>query len=78
MYNGYHFWGMHAIWWIIWIILLFWMFFTPYYVPGKKRKESPLDILQRRLASGEISKEEYAERKAIIERDSQKPVKNAN
>jgi putative membrane protein len=72
MYEGYHFWGMHAIWWFIWIILLFWIFFTPYDVRGRRRKEAPLDILQRRLASGEITKEEYEERKAIIERDSRK------
>lgn len=77
MYEGYHFWGMHMFWWIVWVILLFWIFFTPYDVPGKKRRESPLDILQRRLASGEISKEEYEERRAIIERDLQKYAKNS-
>lgn len=71
MYDGYHFWGMHLIWWVIWVILLFWIFFTPYDVPGRKRKDSPLEILQRRFASGEMSKEEYEERRAIIERDVQ-------
>jgi putative membrane protein len=77
MYDGYHFWGMHLIWWFIWVILLFWIFFTPYDVRGKrKRSDSALDILQRRFASGEITKEEYEERKAIIERDSQKGIKH--
>lgn len=61
-YDGYHFWGMHLIWWFIWIILLFWIFATPFGVPGQRRKkDSPLDILQKRFASGQITKEEYQE-----------------
>ena len=78
MYEGYHFWGMHLIWWFIWVILLFWVFFTPYDIPGKRKgQSSALDILQRRFASGEITKEEYEERKAVIELDMQKYSKNA-
>jgi putative membrane protein len=69
MYYGYHFWGMHLIWWIIWILFLSWIFFTPYYIPGRRSRSSSLEILRRRFASGEISKEEYEERKKIIEAD---------
>ncbi|MEO8086537.1 MAG: SHOCT domain-containing protein, partial [Bacteroidota bacterium] len=29
-YEGYHFWGMHLTWWFIWLVLLFWIFATPY------------------------------------------------
>jgi putative membrane protein len=48
--------------------LLFWIFFTPYSFPGERRKkDSPIDILQRRFASGEIAKDEYQEQKKIIE-----------
>jgi putative membrane protein len=68
MYNGYNFWGMNFIWWIIWMGLLFWIFFTPYNIPGERRKkDSPLDILQKRFASGEITKDEYQEHKKILE-----------
>jgi putative membrane protein len=68
MYNGYYFGGMHFIWWFIWMGLLFWIFFTPWSIPGERRqKDSPLDILQKRFASGEISKEEYLEQKKILE-----------
>ena len=70
MYNGYYFWGMDMIWWFIWIILLFWIFATPYDIPGqRKRKESPLDMLQKRYAAGEITTQEYMEKREIIESD---------
>lgn len=65
---GYQFVGMHFIWWIIWIGLLFWIFATPYNIPGqRKKKDSPLDILQKRFASGQITKEEYQEHKKILQ-----------
>jgi len=67
-YNN--FWGMDIIWWFAWIMLMFWIFATPYDVPGqRKRKDSPLDILQKRFASGQILNEEYQEKKAILEKD---------
>ena len=68
MYGGYHFLGMHAIWWIIWIFILFWIFAIPYNIPGQRsKKESHLDILEKRLASGEIDQEEYLQKKKILE-----------
>ncbi len=70
MYEGYHLWGMHLIWWFIWIVFIIWIFATPWDVPGqKKKKDSPLDILQRRFASNQITKEDYLERKKILEND---------
>jgi putative membrane protein len=69
-YNGYHFWGMHIIWWFIWLSLLFWIFATPYYIPGQRfRKDSPLDTLKKRFAVGEINTDEYQEKKKILEND---------
>jgi putative membrane protein len=71
LYDGYHFWGMHLIWWFIWLLFIFWIFATPYYVPGQRKKEnSPFNILRRRFASGEITKDEYLEKKKILESDS--------
>ena len=67
-YDGYHYGGMHFAWWFVWGILLFWIFATPYDVPGQRRKkDSPLDILQKRFASGQITSEEYHEKKRILE-----------
>jgi putative membrane protein len=64
------FWGMNMIWWFVWIILMFWIFATPYNIPGqRKKKDGPLDILQRRFALGEITNEEYQEKKKTIEHD---------
>ena len=72
-YDGFHFWGMHLIWWFIWIVLLIWIFATPYNVPGQRRKrDSALDILRKRFAAGEITKEEYLENKRILEEDLKK------
>ena len=39
-------------------------------VPGqRKKKDSPLDILHKRFASGQITTEEYQEKKKILEND---------
>jgi putative membrane protein len=70
MYEGYHFVGMHLVWWFIWMILLFWIFAIPYDVPGQRKSEvSPFDILQKRFATGEITKENYQELKVLLEKD---------
>jgi len=59
-FDGHHFFGMHWVWWILWLIFIFWVFAIPYDVPGQKtKKETPLDILKKRFAAGEINKEEY-------------------
>ena len=70
MYNDYHFWGMNVVWWFVWIIFLVWVFVLPYEIPGQRsNKDMPLDVLLMRYASGEISTEEYEERKKIIEKN---------
>jgi putative membrane protein len=70
MFYNYYFGGMYLVWWVIWIVFLCWIFVLPYRVPFQRyKKDSPLDILQRRFASGEITNEEYQEKKKIIESD---------
>jgi putative membrane protein len=69
-YHGFAFWGMDMIWWIVWILLMFWIFATPYKIPGQRyRPDTPLDVLQKLFASGEITTEEYNERKKILRND---------
>ena len=55
-------------WWFIWAILFFWIFATPYDIPGQRaKKDPPLDILKKLLASGQINIEEYHEKKKILQ-----------
>jgi len=62
--------GMNFIWWIIWGGLLIWIFAIPYDIPFQRnKKNSPLDILQKRFATGEINEKEYYEKRKIIEND---------
>jgi putative membrane protein len=67
-YNNYHFVGMHLVWWFVWMVLLFWIFVSPYSIPGQRaKKDTPQDILKKRFASGQINSEEYREKKKILE-----------
>lgn len=68
--EGGWFWGMHLFWWLFWVALIavFFSLLTP--VPRKRVRETPLQILQRRYAAGEISTQEYEERKKRLEQDA--------
>jgi putative membrane protein len=70
MHDGdWGFWGMHLFWWLFWIVLLvaFFSLLTP--VPRRRARETPLEVLQRRYAAGEISTEEYEKRKTTLTKD---------
>lgn len=65
--DGGHFWGMHWWWWCIFLLIILFILFIPW--PAKNRanqEEKPMDILRKRYARGEISKEEYEERKKVL------------
>jgi putative membrane protein len=68
----HYFWGMHAYWWIFWLFLwfLFFSFMTPVRRVTYRQMQSPLQILKNRYAAGEITSEEYEERRAMLVRDS--------
>ncbi len=71
--GGYFMGGAHFVWWIVWIgglaMILFFGWRRRADRPGGSR-ESPLEILRRRLASGEITPDEYESRKALLDRDA--------
>lgn len=74
---GSSFFGMYGLWWIFWIVMLFVVF--GWATPVRRKtmqilRETPLAMLQRRYASGEITTEQYEERKRILERDRPDPV----
>ncbi|MDQ6812955.1 MAG: SHOCT domain-containing protein [Bacteroidota bacterium] len=63
----YNYGGMHLFWWFIWVFFLIWIFATPWAIPGQRsKKETPLDLLKKSYARGEIDKIEYEEKKKII------------
>jgi len=70
-YNNY-FWGMHAYWWFFWVFL--WILFFSFLMPVRRASyqvmQSPLQLLQKRYAAGEITKEEYEERRSVLMRDA--------
>ena len=68
-HSGYHWWGMHLIWWLVWMFFLVWVFALPYDIPFQRKKGSAFDILQKRFAAGQITNEEYQEKKKILEQD---------
>jgi len=56
------------VWGLVWGILLFWIFATPYNIPGQRtKKDTPINILKKRLDSGQINNDEYQEKKKILE-----------
>lgn len=70
MQNSNELWGMHFFWWCVWIILLVWVFILPFNIPGQRlKKDSPLDTLKKRLASGEIDNDAYQEKKKLLEKN---------
>ena len=75
MFYENYYWGMNPIWWFLWLVLLIWIFAVPYDIPGQRKgKNRPLDILRQRFASGQISNEEYQQRKKVLE--SELPVQD--
>ncbi|MCK0180658.1 SHOCT domain-containing protein [Flavobacteriaceae bacterium S0862] len=65
-----HFFGMHFLWWIVWLFVLIGIFWFLYKTSFRgPQKEDSLQILKKRFANGKISKEEYEESKKILEED---------
>ena len=65
MYWGWGFGGMNLLWWLFWVVAIA-MFFG-FAVPVPRRRyqqlrETPLDLLRRRYAAGELTTAEFDER----------------
>lgn len=71
--GGYFMGGMHWIWWLFWLALIGAIVFYGWGRPGDRRggpRESPHEVLKRRLANGDISAQEYKQCKALLDRDT--------
>lgn len=64
---------------MFWIALIVTAFVTVTPVPKNQMRsgERALDILRRRYAAGQVSTEEYEQRKAVLERDEPASVSTA-
>ena len=75
--DGFYMGGMHGLWWLFWIVLIAAVFYATWgRASGGRRgsRETPHEVLRRRLASGEIDAQEYEQRKALLDRDAGKSV----
>ena len=67
MYDGHNYWGMHSFWWIFWLIIILWAIRTSRKNAGQQTKEdNALEILKKRFAKGEITKDEYEDMKKTL------------
>lgn len=71
--GSYYMGGMHGLWWLFWIVLIGALVYAAWSRPSERRRgsrETPHEVLRRRLASGEIDAQEYEQRKALLDRDA--------
>ena len=75
-YDGGYMGGMHGGWWFFWLLVIGAALFYGWQRPGRRGDrtgaaphETPHEVLRRRLASGEITPEQYEERKTLLDRD---------
>lgn len=65
--------GMHVLWWGFWVAVVIALVFWGLAGSGAAReraRETPHQVLRRRLANGELSTQEYEQRKAVLDRDA--------
>jgi putative membrane protein len=75
-YGDAAFGGMHMLWWLFWAgAMLFgvWMYEPVRRSQSRDRNSTPLEILQKRYASGQLSEEDYEKKKLRLERDAVNP-----
>ncbi len=70
MHHHYRFEMGRLIGFIFWTIIILWGLGILFCTPTKKRKRRELlDILKKKYVSGDISTEEYKERKDVLEKE---------
>jgi len=64
--------GWWIAWWLVWIIIIVGVF--SWWTPNRRPvRVTPLEVLQHRLANGDITPEEYERRHALLVRDREGP-----
>jgi len=70
--GGFFMGGMHFLWWIFGVALIGALAFYGWRGrsgQGSSSPESPHEVLRRRMASGEITPEQYEQRRTLLDRD---------
>lgn len=64
--------GMHLYWWLFWLLLwvLFFSFMTPMRRVAYRQMQSPMQLLKRRYAAGDITSDQYEQQKQQLVRDA--------
>ena len=64
--------GMHLYWWFFWIFLwmLFFSFMRPMRRVAYRQLQSPMQLLQKRYAAGDITSEQYEQQRTQFLRDA--------
>ena len=71
-HDGSYMVGMHGFWWLFWLLIIGVWFFSGWRRSGRRgdrQREDAHEVLSRRLAGGEITPQQYEERKALLDRD---------
>ena len=70
-FGEWGFFGMHLLWWLFWIVVIIMALVVFMSEPVRivRRRETPLELLQRRYAAGEITEKEYEERTRTLKGD---------
>ena len=72
-YDGGYMGGMHGLWWLFWLMVVGVALFNGWGRRGGRSdhpRETPHDVLRRRLANGEITPHGPEERKVSLDRDT--------
>ncbi|HET9783386.1 MAG TPA: SHOCT domain-containing protein [Terriglobales bacterium] len=74
-YRGWWGGGWWWIWWVVWILIIVLAFawWAPWSADHRVSRLTPIEVLQHRLARGEITPEEYERRRELLDRDRKIP-----
>lgn len=65
--------GLHGLGWIFWLVVIAALLYLGrgrLGAQGRQPRETAHEVLRRRLASGDITPEEYEKRKLLLDRDA--------
>lgn len=68
-FHNEYYWGMHFIWWAIWIVIILVILFWP---RKRIKNKSALEILRKQFDEGHITREQFEAMKQTIDINNKK------